>query len=274
MKDWNDYIAYSLKSNLVELDILLNKHCNLKCKNCMRWCNLAKEEFYDFEDIKKDLDTPLHIDSITLNGGEPLLYPKLKELLIFLREKYPKASLQIFTNCKGFQTCDDDLLKIISDTNTGIVYSEYTLSNIDYDKVRSRLDKFNIKYYAIYDAEISVTERKLSVEFAVCPLTHNKHFSKLKRKKKCMCGMPSLWKGKLFVCPRTAFVDIVNQTNPEFNQDNSFMNLKDIKSVKDFQKIHFKVASLCEYCVTSSSKFEKWCVGKSNPIQDDFKFEI
>ena len=84
--------------------------------------------------------------------------------------------------------------------------------------------------------------------------------------------MPSLWKGKLFVCPRTAFV--VNQNNPEFNQDNSFMNLKDIKSVKDFQKIHFKVASLCEYCVTSSSKFEKWCVGKSNPIQDDFKFEI
>ena len=52
------------------------------------------------------------------------------------------------------------------------------------------------------------------------------------------------------------------------------MNLKDIKSVKDFQKIHFKVAPLCEYCVTSSSKFEKWCVGKSNPIQDDFKFEI
>lgn len=69
MKVWNDYIAYSLKSNLVELDILLNKHCNLKCKNCMRWCNLANTEFYDFEDIKKDLDTPLHIDGITLNGG-------------------------------------------------------------------------------------------------------------------------------------------------------------------------------------------------------------
>lgn len=55
---------------------------------------------------------------------------------------------------------------------------------------------------------------------------------------------------------------------------NKHCNLKDIKSVKDFQKIYFKVVSLCEYCVTSSSKFEKWCVGKFNLIQDDFKFEI
>ena len=273
MKDWNEYISFVLNRKLVTIDILLNKHCNLKCKNCARWCNLANTEFYDFEDIKKDLDTPLHIDGITLNGGEPLLYPKLKELLIFLREKYPKTHLQIFTNCKVFQTCDDDLLKIISKTNTKIVYSEYVLSNINYSKVRSRLDKFKIKYNSIYDEDVNVTERRLSKEFAVCPLTHNKHFSKIKRKKICKCSMPSLWKGKLFVCPRTAFVDIVNQNNPEFNQDNSFVQLKDIKSVKDFQKIYFKVASLCEYCVTSSSKFEKWCVGKSNPIQDDFKFE-
>ena len=38
----------------VGFEVLLTSHCNLKCRGCMRYSNIAKQEFYSFEDIKKD----------------------------------------------------------------------------------------------------------------------------------------------------------------------------------------------------------------------------
>lgn len=75
------------------LEIVCNFNCTLTC-----WkCNCASryrtaDEYYDFEALKKDLlyifslKDSEKIKKINLTGGDCLLYYKLKELIVFLRQ--------------------------------------------------------------------------------------------------------------------------------------------------------------------------------------------
>ena len=75
------------------LEIELGFNCNLKCWKCNCLSrHRTPDEFYDFETLKKDLQYIFSlkdsdkIRQINLIGGEPLLYYKLKELIVFLRQ--------------------------------------------------------------------------------------------------------------------------------------------------------------------------------------------
>ena len=36
----------------VGFEVFLTSHCNLKCRGCMRYCNIAKPEYYPFKKLK------------------------------------------------------------------------------------------------------------------------------------------------------------------------------------------------------------------------------
>ena len=74
------------------LEIELGFNCNLKCWKCNCLSrHRTPDEFYDFETLKKDLQYIFSlkdsnkIRQINLTGGDPFLYYKLKELVVFLR---------------------------------------------------------------------------------------------------------------------------------------------------------------------------------------------
>ena len=72
------FIAY----DRVGLDIYTSKHCNLKCRGCIRFSNIARPQFYDFEQFKIDIvkikELNFQPQHITMSGGEPLTNPKTK----------------------------------------------------------------------------------------------------------------------------------------------------------------------------------------------------
>ena len=78
-------------------------HCNLRCKGCDHFAAIAEERFVPLDDIKKDLAQMSKIlngdvSSIGVMGGEPLLHPQLKEILINTRWFFPKTIIQLVTN--------------------------------------------------------------------------------------------------------------------------------------------------------------------------------
>jgi MoaA/NifB/PqqE/SkfB family radical SAM enzyme len=81
--------------------IEVTTYCQLKCPGCYR--GLAEENpkriHEDFEKIKSEIDLLIksrNIQTLSIAGGEPLLYPKIKQVIEYASSK--KIKTKIFTN--------------------------------------------------------------------------------------------------------------------------------------------------------------------------------
>lgn len=85
------------------LRIVLTTDCNYKCKYCFAEGEIDKNKrTLDIEELKKILlvSKEYGITNIKLTGGEPLLYPKLEELLKYIREiQIPYVDLTTNISC-------------------------------------------------------------------------------------------------------------------------------------------------------------------------------
>jgi len=75
--------------------------CQLKCPGCYRGLDKdgAARIHEDLEEMKKQVDQFLktrNIETVSIAGGEPLLYPKLEELISYIKSRGLKT--RIFTN--------------------------------------------------------------------------------------------------------------------------------------------------------------------------------
>jgi len=83
----------------LNLDLCITLRCNNYCLNCIKFCNKDKTTGLDYSDSDmtmeqinnfinqvKTLDTKNLFTSITVTGGEPLLHPDIKEIMIKLEE--------------------------------------------------------------------------------------------------------------------------------------------------------------------------------------------
>ena len=48
-------LLQQLKTQKFIISVVLARHCNLKCRYCNAFCNFAKKEFYDFNQLKQDI---------------------------------------------------------------------------------------------------------------------------------------------------------------------------------------------------------------------------
>lgn len=98
--------SYSREINY--LRISLTDKCNLRCVYCMEEDLKFKEDYINdvlsFEDYKFIIKnaSELGIKKIKFTGGEPLLYPKLSELIYFAKNDCNIEEISITTNGHGF----------------------------------------------------------------------------------------------------------------------------------------------------------------------------
>lgn len=60
-------------------------HCNLECKGCDHCAPIAQEEYVELKTYKKDIEKMKkifhRINSFAIMGGEPLLHPKIIDIM-------------------------------------------------------------------------------------------------------------------------------------------------------------------------------------------------
>ena len=85
----------------VSIEIFPSLECNVNCASCDR--GVEKSQLEDFNDIKilrdnlsKDIN--FNMLNFIISGREPTLYPKVNELIVFLRRLDPFAEIEFFTN--------------------------------------------------------------------------------------------------------------------------------------------------------------------------------
>ena len=260
----NEEITKQTKTKKVGLDILLCKHCNLRCRACARFSNVAKPYFYDFSMLKSDLkkikDT-LTVERFTFTGGEPLLHPQLENILVYTRELYPEIGISIFTNGKAL--IEKNIWDLLKKLDIGITYTKYINSNVDYDAIESMATANGIAFHNIclYNNKSCPELKSKMYLFKL-----SKHIKDDLNTKKQMCDgdCPCLWESKIFQCGTVAFIDTLNsvfKTN-FYHCKGDYLEVNSLTSDKYFNYIT-KPIPFCRYCMNCKVDEIEWSQAKS-----------
>lgn len=233
-------IEYDDINYLNYLEICINDFCNMNCKGCSHFANLAPKEFEDFEQVKSDIirlrQIFSHIDKIRIMGGEPLLNPDLAKYIVMIKQNYPYTDLRIVTNGILLKNISKDLLKCIRENEVMIDISVYPPLINKMDSIIKKLNEENIK---VFIENIGKFKPILLNEKSLYPY---------KELRDCNCI--NLRNGYLASCPLVFTIQYINDNyNNKYNYTTNKINIyKKNVTAKDIKKQLKKPFELCNYC--------------------------
>lgn len=121
---------------LNQCSITLTRACNLRCNFCYeKDTGYPDDDFISYEDLKKIIDfcDESMVKYVFFVGGEPLLYPKLIDILTYIRNKRHKMVPTIATN--GIMLDNMEFCKKL--ITNGISYIDISLKGKDEDEFQN-----------------------------------------------------------------------------------------------------------------------------------------
>ena len=122
-----------------KLDVQVCDHCNLRCAGCLHFAPLAEERFLDVDEYERDLQRLAAVEGIqsyfgfvTLMGGEPLLHPRLPDVVRVTRAHLPEEVIILCTNGLLLKRMGDDFWHTLVACDVGLLISPYPL-HVDYE---------------------------------------------------------------------------------------------------------------------------------------------
>ena len=252
------------------LDIHIAEHCNLNCKYCAHFSNIAEPEFYDLKQFEKDIDklsstAKNKIGSIHLLGGEPLLNPRINKYCDLTRKYFPNTPIEVVTNGTLIETIDESFFKTL-EKNSISIYASYYPIEIRWRNILKKLKMYDIEFsiggiqkYTINMKDITndTDIKRLRIPpprryFYKANLNENGIFDRKKTFAKCWLGKicNQFYEGKLYHC---AIIAYIRHFNKKFNTnfevtDKDYIDIykvKDTSEISDFLKTP---PPFCRYC--------------------------
>ena len=122
-----------------KLDVQVCDHCNLRCAGCLHFAPLAEERCLDVEAYEHDLQRLASIDGIegyfgavVLMGGEPLLHPRLADVVYLTRAYLPGETVTLCTNGLLLGRMGDEFWRALIECDVSLLISPYPL-HMDYE---------------------------------------------------------------------------------------------------------------------------------------------
>jgi MoaA/NifB/PqqE/SkfB family radical SAM enzyme len=133
------------KRKRMRLDIPIVDHCNLNCKYCATFSPIAEETFLDVQKTSLDLYklseiTNGEIEDITLSGGEPLLHPKLIEIMEVVRKSFPCGEIIIITNGILLNKQPNEFWNVCRKNRINITITHYPIK-LDFESLKDKAKK-------------------------------------------------------------------------------------------------------------------------------------
>jgi organic radical activating enzyme len=236
-------------------------HCNLRCRGCDHFSAIAEERFVSLNDIKKDLVQMAKILNgdvarIGVMGGEPLLHPQLKEMLIYTRLFFPKTLIQLVTNGLLLLRQDEEFWRICREKNIVIVNTKYPI-NLDYEAIKETVAKHGVVFEHYQDTgESTKTSYKIPLDIEGHQ-DHRKSFVECFHANAC----PLLMEGKLYSCTVAPNVRHFNKrfgTHMELGDGDS-LDIYSVKKASELLNFLSRPKPFCRYCNVSNRSYgHKW----------------
>ncbi|MCI8454324.1 MAG: radical SAM protein [Lachnospiraceae bacterium] len=242
------------------LDYHIVHHCNLNCKSCSTFSPIADETYVDVKRFAEDLRL-LHevagdsVLQIHILGGEPLLHPDIEHFLAVARTIFPEASIDITTNGLLIKKMNPSFWCAMKDNDIAVKYTRYPI-HLDYDEMVEYIQSMGVHTFSA-GGQIEKFRRiplnsdgteNAKISYFQCPYI----------------DCTTLRDGKLFRCPASAFVDLVNkrlETNLR-NRPFKWNTMDYIELSKatrdDIFKFLSKAIPFCSYCKFSRAENIKW----------------
>lgn len=118
------------KTKIKQCTITLTRNCNLRCFFCYaKKTSYIPNEFIAFDDVKQIIDfcEQAKLKYVVLTGGEPTLYPQIKDVIKYIKNKKHKMLATIATNglcLNDYAFCQDII-------DSGLDYIDISLKGWD-----------------------------------------------------------------------------------------------------------------------------------------------
>lgn len=228
--------------------------CNLNCRDCLNFTPYIKNPMiYGIDEMKEDVDCFFNaVDLIyrfQITGGEPLLYPNLKELITYIDYKYRSKIMRLETVTNGTVVPEDELCEFIADHHVFVFLDDYTMSLSGEKKnnrviVENKFKKYNVEYSDNY------VEKWFQIYF---PDTHRTNEKELVELFNC-CGNPwsSIERGRISACNYSLYAQKAGIVEDD---ETDFYDLKKYESAKKTELVEFRLrynqkgyVSFCKKC--------------------------
>lgn len=234
--------------------ILATTICNLNCKNCLNYTPYIKTpKHFSIDKLKNSVDVYFqNLDRVGLfqvSGGEPLLYPHIKDFLKYIAENYGEKIYIFSLIINGTIIPDDDFILFCKEKNIFIYVDDYTDSipkiKTTFDSVCSKLSDARVKYTPLKSDDFLITfpPKKENISMTETQLQ--------KKYLKCHAGIQCLRDGKLCSCAYFAFAEnaglISTSENDWFDLASMRDDILDKRKLIEF-RIGFNKKGYVEWC--------------------------
>ena len=246
------------------LDVDVVAHCNLKCASCCHFSPAAPPTFLSLEDHERDLEKLARIegvatffDAIVLMGGEPLLHPRLPELIRATRRHLPEVQLRMTSNGLLLKSMGPEFWDAMRSADCKLVLTLYP-TGLDYEALFELARAHGVKT----GISGGVAEGGVVSHLLRTPLDEEGLQDPVASFNGCPLGGFSLQllDGKIFPCNRGALLGIANERfgTTFVHEEDDYLELDAIRSVEDIDNMRRRAHPMCRYCATSLDERIEW----------------
>lgn len=239
------------------------EHCNLNCKWCSNFSQLAEEEFLDLQVFKTDCQrlsqlTNRKMEAITVMGGEPMLHPNITKIFDIIRNYFDNGSIHILTNGLLLLNQDDYFWKNCNKNTVKIFVSYYPIG-LKYNEIVKIANKYSVeimcegKGMRTMRRDVLDLEGKQDIE---------KNFKLCFKANGCI----QLHEGKMYTC---SVIPYIRHFNKYYNEqlevsEKDYIDIYKVTKAEDIYDFLCKPVPFCRYCNIKKSAMNglKWEVSK------------
>lgn len=255
---------FSKKTTLPYLEYHIVDHCNLKCNNCLHFCNLINDEiFIETEEIKQDLEElakKVEIQTIRILGGEPLLHPNVDIFLKNTREIFPNAFIVLVTNGTLLWSQKEIFWETVRENNITISISLYPILENRAKDIKILFKEHNVQTYGIN--HMPIFQKQLNENGNSDPKkSFNNCYSK---------NFINLYNHKLYQC-HNCYRDYYNNKECKNIPKPIAYDLYKMSGKEIYKKLVSKAkqTDACKYCLESKSACKWSCLTSSLQNSDN-----
>lgn len=262
--DMNNYFARKMQRTILNFEIHVAEHCNLNCKNCDHFSPLAKEEYVNLGQLKKDYMrlnelTQGNVGHIKLLGGEPLLHPELNQVMRLTRTYFKNAYITLVSNGILLNQQGEEFWATCRENRIHIAVTKYPIK-LDFEGISKKALDQEVSFSYFNNSQELKTSWHLPLDLSGSQ-DSSKNFVKCWRPNDCII----LSKGKIYGCVVPANVHHFNSYfNKEVTVSNKdYLDIYEVSSVEEIFKFLCSPIPFCRYCnVNCETKGHPWGISK------------
>jgi len=191
--------------HLHRIVVHLTDHCNLNCRGCSHFSNLAKPAFADPAQLDREFErlaALFEVTEIYLLGGEPLLHPDVDAFLRSARRHFPHTKLILLTNGILLPKMGPEFWRTMGEERITLMYDDYPIAlKTDVIEERARENRVGVELMEHHDEFF-----KLPIDFSGSQDPADS-FSRCRTVANC----PTLRDGRLYPCAYVAYFDLFSE---------------------------------------------------------------